>query len=147
MGAGKFISFFSTCSALVASQGACIQTVDLGTLPPDSSSLDVPSFFAPDTGENPSDGGRACSSNTDCPYDGSFCKKPDFGCSVAGLCGARPVTCSPTAAPVCDCSNTTRDNTCEAELAGENVSRPGACQPPPLAEAGSPLDGAPSTDQ
>jgi hypothetical protein len=70
--------------------------------------------------------GLACEDSEYCAHDAHSCGTPD----AAGTCWQRPVTCDSTYQPVCGCNGMVYSNECMANLAGEDVSRTVACEPP-----------------
>jgi hypothetical protein len=72
----------------------------------------------------PDGGTNACSTNRDCAA-GQFCA--GRGCSVPGICQARPTVCTREYLPVCGCDGQTYSNPCVASLAGVRAASSGAC--------------------
>jgi hypothetical protein len=60
--------------------------------------------------------------NTYCSFE-QGCGEND----ETGVCLPRPDACSPVLLPVCGCDNRDYANECEANLAGTDIAREGAC--------------------
>jgi hypothetical protein len=83
----------------------------------------------PDAGSAATCGGFAgltCDDPLWCDYASDNCGDGD----AAGVCTARPQACPDVVDPVCGCDGTIYGNTCEAAVAGIDVSTAGGCEPP-----------------
>lgn len=106
---------FAHCDACTGG-GTCCETASSCCSP-----LEVDCcFVAPQP-----DGGRTCSSNTDCAPP-QYCAGE--GCGSAGHCLTKPVDCPAVDDPRCGCDGMTYDNACLASAAGARVEGQGACE-------------------